>query len=733
MSVLNDDKKPIQEGRREPLTEVDAPLRDQVVKKLFNKLEDLEIGHKVEELWTKGTSNRAEALNRQRAFLASWDDHGTGDTSGPFSGSSNLHIPIPLIVVKTFHARAFQALMGVDPPFHTKARNEASIERVPTVADTMRYYIQDGANYGRGIEDVVDRWVWDWCATGTGIKKWRWDVKYTRFIDVQEVPAPGPTQYTIVDGKQVAIPTTVMKEEEVPVTHKCFDGPVCELLDLEDVITVGDPDPDLADSVLHRQFVTASELWTYADRKVFNADAVKEVIEGGPNRMDGALGAEIKAQRALNAGRNSLHTESELDRYEIVEAYLKVDVDGSGINSDVIVWVHLKSKRLLRATYLHRVSPSGERPFVKAIFQPRKGQEFGVGLVEMMYPLAQELDAIHNMRLDWGMISVMPFGFYRPSSGIDPATIQLEPGALIPVENPQTDVFFPNLGNRTVFGFQEEQAVHTMIERLTNISDLNLGVISGQGATRTASGARIMNNEMSANLDVYLKRLNRGWKKSLRYHLHLLQKRIPAGTSFRLTGEDGKDYWRTIKSAKDLEGDFDIEVLPNSASSNEGIMQEKAFQVMQAVADPLAIQLGIVTPAQFYEAKKNMLQALGIKDWGRFIQKPTAVTRMLTPEEEANRVLRGISVPVTMEMDHEGFIGFFDMIVKNDDLLGQFNEEQTVLLAKQAKEHERMLMALKQMEAQKANAQQMRQNAAMSSQQAPAAQPIGGQAVPGAQ
>jgi hypothetical protein len=717
MSDIQNDKLPLEEGRKAPLSDVDAPLRDRIVQKLFDKLDELNIGQKVCNLWDNGLARRSLWNERQQAWLSSWDEHLIPDTEGAFSGSSQLHIPMPFIVCKTLHARFLQALWQ-DPPFSIRAQNEASTERVEVVRDVLRYYLMRGANYNKGIGRVIDLWLWDWITMGSGVLKMRWDVKYTRYIDVQPVEEEGPPVVRVIDGKETFIPTKVMVDKEVARTKKCFDGPVFELVDLEDLVIVGgNGDPDDADAVLQREFLTASQLWTLADRKIFNADAVRDVIDGGPDSINGSVGSETKTQRAQNAGQAQSDSDQDLDRYEIIEAYLQVDVDGSGINSDVVVWVHKKSRALLRATYLFRVSKTGERPYAKIDFQSRKGQEFAVGMVELLYPLSKELDAIHNMRIDFGLISVMPFGFYRPTSGIDPTTIQLEPGALIPVDNPQTDVFFPNLGNRTTFGFQEEQAIQSMIERLTSISDLSLGLMTSQGATRTATGARALVGEMSSNLDVYLRRLNFGWEKANRYTLHQLQQRIPPGLSFRLTGNDGQDYWRQIRNADDIAGDFDIEVSANSASSNEAVQQEKANQILQLVFNPLAIQMGAVTPANIYNALENRMRSMQIRDFGKYVTKPQGPLRVFTPEEEANRILRGIFVPVTPEMDHQGFIDFFNMIFDNDELLGQFNEEQTVMLAAQAKKHEQMMAAIQQMQAQAANATQMQMNAGMAQNQ----------------
>lgn len=722
MSVLNDDKKVIEKGRKSPLKDVDASLRDQIVVKLAKKLKDADIGKKVSDLWDRGTANRVEWLEKQREFMASWDQHRITDPDGAFDGSSDLHVPMPLTVAKTMHARFFQAILSVDPPFSLKARTEAFYDRVPIVSDTMRYAINDWANYNKGIEEEIDKWLWSWITAGSGILKWGWDCRYTRFVDVvmEEDEAPPVEVIDPQTGRIVLQRKTKMVEKEKEITKKIFEGPTCSFRELEDIIIIGGGgNPDKADAVLECDWLDASQLWTLVDRKVFDADAVEATIESGPDSLDSQPHNAKKVDSALEAGVASNDNDMDNDKYMVIEAYLRIDVDGNGIFSDVVVWVHKKSRELLKATYLHRMNKAGERPYKKIDFHLRNGQEYGVGIVEMLFPLSKELDAMHNMRIDFGLISVMPFGFYRASSSINPETIHMEPGALIPVDNPQQDVYFPQMGNRSVFGFQEEQALQTMVERLTAISDMNLGVIGGQGITRTATGARTLAGESSANLDVYLRRLNRGWKGSLEYLLHMLQQRIPPGLSFRVTGESGNDYWRQIASQDNIVGDYDIEVSPNTSSSNHMIQEQNAQEIMQLTSNPLDIQLQIVTPANRYEALKNYMQAKGYKDFGRFIQKPQGYHRQFTPEEEANRLLRGIEVPVNPEDDHQGFIDFFDNIMEHDELLGQFDEAQTVALALQSRRHKRMMDALQQMAAQTANVQQMQLNAQQSQQQAP--------------
>lgn len=723
MSTLNDDRLVLQKGRKNTLKDAEVGKRDQIPEKLLTKLEEMNIGAKIADLWAHGNANRQEWLDRQEKYLSSWDEHLESTASGPFLGSSSLHIPMPLIVAKTVHARFLQALLGIEPYFTTKSRTAASIDRSRMVQDVMAYTLKDWINCYDGIDDVADEWLWHWITAGCGILKVRWEVQYERFLDI--VKDIEQSVETVVDpetGAESTVPAARIVEKEQMVTKVKSRGPVAETRMAEDVLIIGGKgDPQKADAVIDSYHLSASEIWTCVDSKAFKRDAAEAVINGGSDRKEDMVTTSIKQTRATNAGIAMLDTNSELDKYHILEAYLRLDVDGSGINTDVVVWAHPRSRKILRATYLHRINKSGERPFFKIDFLKRPGQDYGTGLIEMLYPLSKEMDAIHNMRIDFGMLATMPFGFYRPSSSIEPETLQLRPGDLIPLDDPQRDVYFPNLGNRTSFGMQEEMALQSMVERLTGINDMSLGVLTGaQGATRTATGARALLGESNANLDVYLRRMQRGWRRFLKYLLHMLQQRIPEGLSFRVTGEAGSDYWAQIRSRDDLAGDFDFEISGNSSNSNPAIQEEVATNILQLVQNPLLIQLGVVTPANVFEAVKNYLKAKGVKDFAKYVQQPPDYQYTPTPQEEADRILRGMATPVVPNMDHAGFLAYFEEIWNTDELLGQFDQESTQALYVQAEKHKQMMQAIEQMRAQQANANQMRSNAEVSgAQQAP--------------
>lgn len=719
----NRDQTLLKEGRKNKLEDVEVSLREQVVEKLVDKLEELEEGKRTKEIWTTGNARRSDWLTRQAKFLAQYDEFLEPIYDQPQDWQSNLHLPVIYTVVKTVHARMLGALLEIDPLFSLKARTGANEQRAPLIQEVMNYTLKSWCNNYAGVEAEVDAWIWRWATMGCGILKSGWERRYQSFPDIVEEMEPVSVVELDEQGNEVTRQVMKMVEREKEVVQKDYDGPMLRNVDPEDVLIVGGKgDPQEADEVLHRDFLTAGELWSLVDQKLFREEAVEKVIEWGESRIGSDISDTIKIRRAQNAGTMDPNSTIDAPRYAVLERWAKIDVNGSGIPADVVLWVHDETGAILRATYVKRINKAGKRPFHKIDFHKRHGEDYGSGLAELLHTLATEIDAIHNMKIDFGLISSMPFGYYRATSSLKEEKIPLEPGVMIPMDNPQADVFFPQLGNKAAFTAQEEQFLMGQIERVTSISDLNLGIIGGQGATRTATGTRALVAESNSNLNVFLRRLNRGWKSALVYLFGQLQDKLPDGFEFRLTGDDGASYFRQVQSREELSGMYDFELEANSANSNKSVQEAVAAEIYQLTGNPLDIQLGIVTPLQRYEALKNLLMSRGVKDFGRFLQKPNGIQRIFTPQEIADRVLRGIDVPLTPEQDLQGFIAYFQEILSTDELLGQFNEEQTIKLAQKAKEAESMLRAMQQQAAQAANQQQMAMNQSMGSQ--PAALPF---------
>jgi len=715
MQDINDNSKTVK-NRRNPLKvkKSETPLRERIVDELVTLLKEKDIGQKIATNWEKYNGFRQEQLDRQRILLEELDEFMDPIYSKPQEWMSDLHMPTAYTICKTFHARMFSAIMDQDPSFQVKSRTEANVERAELVQEIMRYTVDSWANNNTGIANTMDEFIWEWCTTGRGILKMRWEKEYTRFVDIEEFDEPGPDK--VVNGQMR--PQIRKGERPVKKDELIFDGPMWDQVPDEELLIVGgEGDPDKADMVIQTLRMTTHKLHSLADRGIFNRKAVNKVIEGGNNRPTTDTTANKKSDRARRSGESSPDAQEMTDRYQILEAYIPVNLDKSGISSDIIVWVHKQTREILRATYLWRVMKTGLKPYAISEFHKRKGQTSAIGLVELTYTLAKEIDAMHNMKIDFGMISSVPFGFYRATSSLAKERLPVSPGNMIPVEDPNRDVNFPNLGNRTAFTTQEEAALFSVISRMTGISDLQLGVLGAQGAARTATGARAVVNESNANLNIFLRRLNRGFKKALKYTFHMLQDKMPDGMEFRLIGTDGNQYFRRVQSREELKGMFDFDIEPNSSNSNNQVRIDRANQIFQITQNPILLQLGISTASNVFEAAKNALKSFEIRDWSRYITPPANATRRFTPEEMANRALRGVDVPLDPSQDLQGFIALAQDLINNDDTLGQFSEEQAINLARTMQQAIQLSQAVQQAAAQQANIAQAQTNSQLGGQQ----------------
>jgi hypothetical protein len=231
-----------------------------------------------------------------------------------------------------------------------------------------------------------------------------------------------------------------------------------------------------------------------------------------------------------------------------------------------------------------------------------------------------------------------------------------------------------------------------------------------QGVTRTAFGTQTLQREMNTNLDTPLKRLNRGIKQWLEYLVHLVQQRIPAGFEYKIVGDDGLERYNKINNIDQIVGDFDFVLATNSSNSNKQIQLETATQLLQMTSNPLDIQIGVVTPANRFEAIKNYLRTIGVRDVNKYLNGEYENAITLTPAEEVQRVCAGLEVPVLPNSDHAGVIEFINMLITDENAAEKLTQPQMMLLRAHSNKHQQMMEALKEMQAKQQVYNQMINN-----------------------
>lgn len=628
---------------------------------------------------------RSEYMERLLRYRAMWLDFVSTGMQPVFEGAHNVHIPVIFEKIKAMHSRIYQAILGIDPPFSLKPRDVVSEKQKYEKEQLLSYIIKDYANLGRGWEETVDRDIWNFVADGTAITKQDWKRDVRKFSDVKDEFSG------FQDGE------AQFKQTEVETEKVIYDGPMMKTVPLEDfyIAGVNVASPDEADLIGDREFYTKSDLIKLSQQNFFYPDAIQKVLATEPlnqNQITSLDYTTFKNQEKTLAGVD--REVSGHKAYEIFNICCRWDIDQDGIDEELMLWYERNSQTILRMTYLERASPGAIRPYSIKRFIARPGTPFGIGMAEMLYGINNAQDYIVNQRLDFGTIRNLPFGFVRAASGQKPKEMRLAPGTLYPLDNPQQDVYFPPMNGGTAYGFQEEEKIEGYGDKVSSISGFNLGSTASQGATRTATGAAGLISEINTNIDIHIKRYQRGYKRNLYILDKQIQQLLPLGTVIRILGPDGKILLGQFENRKALEFSSDFELTANSVSSNKAIERDTANMLLNIMQNPLALQAGLVTPQNLYNVYRNLLQKAEIKDIDAYITRPEGTEQSpYTAKDELTMILGGVKPPIYLLDRHGEKLAFFDAFENSDDL-SWYGPEQLELYRQTKKEHQDMMNAV---------------------------------------
>lgn len=657
-------------------------------------------------------------LSAARDLRHQWEE-------GPFENNSDIHIPFIFTMAKAIHARLYEAFGQSQGFYSVEARNGAYEERENTIKYFMDYYLSKVTNRGDGFKPFLDRFLDDLSYEGTAIGKLTWDIWEYKYKDVEYETVTEEQEEIFVDEagdiQRQTIPVTriEVKDKDVEVTKS---APRIGAIDLGDFkMPPGHCSPNMAPWCSHEIYMTDEQMKEKARQGKWDEDAVEEAITHrtvqDTNQNDRDVGKRSKdsvGQLEGISNHSSSHQSVRYDtlNHEIVEFYTKAyvkkevsDGDMDDVNErqeEIVFWYHKASRIMLGWTYLHRIAPDGKRPFFKADFIPARQRAFGIGIGELLYSLNMYMDAMHQLKMDNGLLASLQFGVYRASSPLKPDTFRIEPGELVPVEDPNDVNFtsFPYLGT---FGQEEEAALRNYATELLPVNDVilgNLGQKGVAGALRNATGASFVDRQSNIQLNPHLDRIALPISNLLNAVFVMCRERMPNQMFFRVTGEDGSPVFGEV-SRQDLMGDYDFNIEVDIMGASEAEKQQRATLMMQTLLNPTWMQLGLVTPENYYEVLKQYLTAHNVKRLHKYITKPMQYQGpVLTTNERLFRIASGlydhprIEDTVRLEEDHNSAIAEIDAFMESD-LFGAIQDPKALAaLQSLYSRHQQMLQVM---------------------------------------
>lgn len=327
---------------------------------------------------------------------------------------------------------------------------------------------------------------------------------------------------------------------------------------------------------------------------------------------------------------------------KILTWYGNYDSDGDGFAEDVRIVISAEHHLYLGGIRLTDITKSGKRPLDYTKLESRidcPSENFGIGILEKVKELAEEVDAIFNQMTDGNTLSILLPGFFDPSGDLDAASLSLAPNKLVPVSDPQRNVYFPQINVQTEKLLNAIRLVLEFIERLTAASSYVLGkeseVVGGSGtATRTNAIVGAANERFA----LPSKRLREGAGRIIQNHLDLLQLNIPPGLESRILGEDGQPLFGADElTAMGISGEFDAYLLEDPAFGSSDMNKEISSMLYSVLMQNMIVA---TDPVKIYEVTADLIKAYG-KEPEKYLGPKPDTDMIDSPEDENTLMIQG--------------------------------------------------------------------------------------------
>ena len=346
-----------------------------------------------------------------------------------------------------------------------------------------------------------------------------------------------------------------------------------------------------------------------------------------------------------------------------------------------VVWVAVRPQRIIRIKRLEDINKDGKRTAVKYDFIREPGRFFSMGLAEWVRHSQAELDAIHNQRLDAGLLTNVPFFFYKPTAGIKGQVIKIEPGKGWPVNDPAA-VNFPKTNWQPVFSFQEEALVKRYAGEQAGLTDPAVG----QMPTKRLSASEFVGT--ASALDLRTEQIVEGFIRSLRQELYrilgLYQQYGSRIRMFRAGGDTGNEITKRFERDR-LAGRIDLKLTANLQQMNEQLERQIAMDMLQLLLNEILIQLGIVTPTTIYQALNKLAKSFHYD--GVRINEPAVGPISDAPHIEEHQMFMGQKpIGPTMNENHEEHLASHGRTASDAQLLQRWSPQARQMLQQHIQE-----------------------------------------------
>ena len=521
----------------------------------------------------------------------------------PFPKAANIVIPLTATAVEAVHARLLNTLFAAEPFYSIRPRSGEWIEAAPKVEEWLQTEVENPNAldmFRFSTESLMEL-----CKLGTCVGKSGYDRIIMKSLRTYE------------DGY----------EEDVWVERK--NGAVLDYLPIANfLIRAREWDPQMAEWCGEEHRFTWGQLKRMALSGRIKAEKLEEIKHQWVNSRSESSGDTSEYDRKVD---ELSHTEPVWhDEFKLQEIWCRFDVDGDGIDEEIVIDFHWKTMTVVSIRYnwysdLHR-------PYRGCPYVPVEGRFWGIGIGKQNEQFQEEITTMHRQRLDnatlanMGMVAIKKNTDYGPEEPIFPGKMWL-------LDDPTKDITPFKLSEIYPSSFSNESVTLNYSEKRTGVNDMILGQESG-GTPGTATGDLARLAEGNKRFDAVLKNVRR-WLSQL--GTDLLANYQQFGDQDRhwlILGEDGIFVEQVLSFPPQLVRDGAIvDLTATDSITNREVSQQHMLGLMQMLEryyqgqlqlaqmlDPqLAAQVAQEAMVASTEATKRLLETFDIADAEKLI------------------------------------------------------------------------------------------------------------------
>lgn len=500
--------------------------------------------------------DRAEKERRWQKWIMQYEEVLPLKKTFPWTGCSNISLPVTAIAVETIHAREVNTLFGVRPYILVRPKKKnADREKCADLERFLDQIYQHVVN----LYSTGSQWFLEKNKMGTGYIKpyWCYDKKKVRkgqgFL--------GRTKWE----------------------YKVYDDVKVDVLNIEDVITPSNA-RDIQDC-LFLDFRIRTD-WNNISRKgklgiYQNVEDIKPFYRTDTITRESGADVQKTKEDMEKIVRNSPNMFQE---YEIHEVWFEYDIDDDGFAEPMVMTLSLDANKKMR--WIYQPYDHGKRPIVINKYMERVNRIDGKGLSEMSEYLQDGINTVTNQTIDNMTIANAKVNKVRKASKEDIPKDGIYPGCNIYLDDPATDLIPHEMGEVHQSNFALMNLLRDYHERRTKVTDYSMGRESSALKSRaTATGTLALLQESGRHFDLIINN-SRNALVELSYQIIELYMQYRPDKIFDVTGNthemyQGKEQVGLPGGLDNLREDFEFYCSATSLAVNKEIEKQTNLLLLQ--------------------------------------------------------------------------------------------------------------------------------------------------------